>query len=172
MFCFFFLISTCSDFQSPAIFTPYVDNVVNFCGLGFFESMLEPHAMDAAAMSPTDVRYIFVILGSVYFVGMNFAGYVSDWPDIFLKGIIWRLLSVLWSFLISCHNIHFGKYADGNMSTSGWSSAVAQLGPIKELIFHMWSSHRFWTFSGDVKQRDSQCNIPSFQRLARLIMQK
>ena len=64
--------------QSPAIFTPYIDNVVNFCGYGFIESMLEPHAREAASMSPTDVRSIFVIIGAVYLVGMFFAGYVSE----------------------------------------------------------------------------------------------
>ena len=58
--------------------TPYVDNVVNFCGFAFFESMLEPHARQAAGMSPEDVRNIFVINGAVYFAGMLLAGYVSE----------------------------------------------------------------------------------------------
>ena len=40
--------------------------------------MLEPHAMKVPHMSQTDVGNIFVILGSVYIVGMNFAGYVSE----------------------------------------------------------------------------------------------
>ena len=34
--------------QTPAIFMPYVDNIVCFCGYGFIESMLEPHLKDAA----------------------------------------------------------------------------------------------------------------------------
>ena len=66
-----------SFFQNAALFIPYLDNVVNFCGVSFFESMVEPHAMATTCMSGTDIRNIFVILGSVYFVGMNFAGYVS-----------------------------------------------------------------------------------------------
>ena len=64
--------------QSPAIFTPYIDNVVCLCGLGFIESMLEPHAREAAGLSAADVRNIFVILGAVYLLGMLLAGYVSD----------------------------------------------------------------------------------------------
>ena len=28
---------------------PYVDNIVCFCGYGFIESMLEPHAKEAGA---------------------------------------------------------------------------------------------------------------------------
>ena len=52
--------------------------MVNFSGLGFFESMMEPHAMAAACMSPTDVRNTYLILGSVYLVGVNFAGFVSQ----------------------------------------------------------------------------------------------
>ena len=51
--------------------------MVNFCGFGFIESMLEPHAREAAGLSAADVRNIFVILGAVYFVGMLLAGYVS-----------------------------------------------------------------------------------------------
>ena len=35
--------------QTPAIFMPYVDNIVCFCGYGFIESMLEPHAKEAGA---------------------------------------------------------------------------------------------------------------------------
>ena len=66
-----------SSFQRPAVFTPYLDNVVNFCGFGFIESMLEPHAREAAGLSAADVKNIFVILGAVYFVGMLVAGYVS-----------------------------------------------------------------------------------------------
>ena len=56
---------------------PYIDNVVNFCGVGFIESMLEPHAREAAGMNSTDIGYIFFILGSVCFVGMLVTGYVS-----------------------------------------------------------------------------------------------
>ena len=52
--------------------------MVNYCGIGFIESMLEPHARDAAGMTPEDIRNIFVINGSVYFAGMLLAGYVSD----------------------------------------------------------------------------------------------
>ena len=56
---------------------PYIDNIVNFCGVGFIESMLEPHAREAASMDSTDVSYIFFILGSVCFFGMLITGYVS-----------------------------------------------------------------------------------------------
>ena len=87
-FLFYFLNCRFSCFQSPAIFSPYIDNVVNFCGFSFIESMLEPHAREAAGMSPVDVRNIFVILGAVYFVGMLLAGYVSEESNIFVKGNI------------------------------------------------------------------------------------
>ena len=52
--------------------------MVNFCGVSFFESMVEPYAMAATCMNGKDIRNIFVILGSVWFVGMSFAGYVSE----------------------------------------------------------------------------------------------
>ena len=40
--------------------------------------MMEPHARQAAGMSPEDVRNIFVINGAVYFAGMLLAGYVRE----------------------------------------------------------------------------------------------
>jgi predicted MFS family arabinose efflux permease len=60
------------------MFVPYIDNVINFCGFGFIESMLEPHAREAAAMSADEIGYVFIIIGAVYFFSMLIAGYVSD----------------------------------------------------------------------------------------------
>ena len=40
--------------------------------------MVEPQAIATTGMNGTDIRNIFVILGSVYIVGMSFAGYVSE----------------------------------------------------------------------------------------------
>ena len=91
------VVSLC--FQSPAIFTPYIDNVVNFCGFGFIESMLEPHAREAAGMGSADVRNIFVILGAVYFVGMLLAGYVREEWNTFLK----RIMKTSFSVVITSH---------------------------------------------------------------------
>ena len=56
---------------------PYIDNIVNFSGVGFIGAMLEPHAREAAGMNSTDISNIFFILGSVCFVGMLITGYVS-----------------------------------------------------------------------------------------------
>ena len=52
--------------------------MVSFCGIGFIESMLEPHAREDAGLSAVDVRSIFVILGAIDLLGMLLAGYVSD----------------------------------------------------------------------------------------------
>ena len=65
------------DVQSPALYVPYIDNVVNLCGFGFIEAMLEPHARKNAGLSPINIRNIFFTNGSAYFVGTLIAGYVS-----------------------------------------------------------------------------------------------
>ncbi len=64
--------------QHPTIFLPYLDNVVNFCGYGFIEAMMEPHAREAAGLTPAETSSVFIIIGAVYFFSMLEAGWVSD----------------------------------------------------------------------------------------------
>ncbi len=57
---------------------PYLDNVVNFCGFGFIESMLEPHAREAGGLTASEISTVFVIVGAVYFFSMLAAGWLCD----------------------------------------------------------------------------------------------
>ena len=63
--------------KTPAIFMPYVDNMICFTGFGFIESMLEPHAKDEAGATQAQVGYTFLLIGATYMVTTPVAGYVS-----------------------------------------------------------------------------------------------
>ena len=62
-------------FQYPAIFMPFIDNFICFCGNGMVEAMLEPHLKDAGA-TQTQVGLSFLISGALYMCTTPLAGYV------------------------------------------------------------------------------------------------
>ena len=70
--------------KSPALFFPYIDNFICFCGNGMVESMLEPHLKNSEAMaSQFQVSMTFLLLGGSYMLTAPSAGWVS--PEIKVK---------------------------------------------------------------------------------------
>merc|ERR1719210_1337441 len=61
----------------PAIFMPFIDNFICFCGNGMVEAMLEPHLKDAGA-TQTQVGLSFLISGALYMCTTPVAGYICD----------------------------------------------------------------------------------------------
>ncbi len=64
--------------QSPSIWFPYLDLLICSCGVGFLESMLEPHAREEASMSHGQVGFAFLALGVTYMLTMPVAGHVRN----------------------------------------------------------------------------------------------
>ncbi len=63
---------------SPEILFPFVDQMALHLGIGFVESMLEPHARTEVGMSKLEVGAVFLCWGTVYTLVAPTMGRVCD----------------------------------------------------------------------------------------------
>ncbi len=69
-------LSFWNAFCSPEIWFPFVDQVVINLGVGFVESMLEPHARSRAGMPRLEVGAVFLLWGLFYTLFTPIIGWV------------------------------------------------------------------------------------------------